>query len=159
MKIDSFFPYRLARIADAFSLEIQRVYKNMYGINRPEWRVLASLADIGPTTATHICKHSTQHKTKVSRAVYALEQRRWLKRETLPEDRRNELLSLTKAGQAAYAELVGPILQAEDQILSRLSSQERETLDRAITALERALELSYGGASKRVESGGASKRV
>ena len=69
LTLENFLPYRLARLSEALSAEIQPV-------NRPEWRVLAALADIGPATATALGHHSAQHKTKVSRAVRALELRR-----------------------------------------------------------------------------------
>ena len=50
-------------------------------------------------TATEVGVHSTMHKTKVSRAVFALEQRRWLKRTQDDGDRRVEHLELTAPGQ------------------------------------------------------------
>lgn len=139
IELDTFLPYRLARIAEAVSLEIRPVYKRIQGLNRPEWRVLASLAEIGPATATQIGTHSTQHKTKVSRAVYALEQRRWLTRETVKADRRNALLTLTKQGRAAYAELAAPLREAETEILSRLKDDDRQRLLEALSALEDAM--------------------
>ena len=90
MRLDDFLPYRLARLSEAVSNEIRTVYKDMYGLNRPEWRVLAALAEIGPATATQLGTHSAQHKTKVSRAVFALETRRWLTRRADAKDRRAE---------------------------------------------------------------------
>lgn len=142
--LETFLPYRLARISDAVSLTFRNVYKEMYGLNRPEWRVLASLAEIGPATATEIGRHSAQHKTKVSRAVFALEQRRWLIRETVPTDRRNELLSLTAAGRDAYARLAGPLRRLEEDFLSRLTEAERRSLAESLAALERAFGLGAG---------------
>lgn len=82
--LDAFLPYRLNRLAEAASDEVRPIYRDRYGMNRPEWRTLIVLAHLGRATATEICIHSNQHKTKVSRAVRALEDRRWLKREAAP---------------------------------------------------------------------------
>lgn len=139
IKLETFLPYRLARIAEAVSQEIRPVYKEMEGLNRPEWRVLASLAEIGPATATQIGAHSTQHKTKVSRAVFELEKRRWLTRETVAEDRRNEMLTLTALGKKAHAALTKPMQRAEEDILARLTDEDRRSLLHALAALEAAV--------------------
>ena len=66
------------------------------------------------------------HKTKVSRAVAELERRRWLTRTPDENDRRVEHLALTKAGLAAYREMV-PLAKAfERELLAKLSVSERE---------------------------------
>ena len=70
--LEDFLAYRIRRLADAFSLEFSRVYRDRYGLSRPEWRTLATLGEFGRTTATAIGAHSSMHKTKVSRAVAAL---------------------------------------------------------------------------------------
>ena len=142
MRLDDFLPYRLARLSEAVSNEIRTVYKDMYGLNRPEWRVLAALAEIGPATATQLGTHSAQHKTKVSRAVFALETRRWLTRRADAKDRRAELLELTKAGREAYAALSAPLLTKETEILARLPEPERAQFLAALRACEQALRLT-----------------
>ncbi len=139
--LEFFLPYRLSRLSERVSEEIRPIYKDRFGLNRPEWRVLVALADLGSATAKKLGEHSSQHKTKVSRAVYALEQRRWLKRETDPEDRRSEILSLTDAGQRAYSDLVQPMRETEANFLERLSPLDREALERGIAALETELGL------------------
>ena len=91
--LEEFLPYRLNRLADMVSRDFSRIYKDRHGMTRPEWRVLASLGQFGRATASDIVAHSSQHKTKVSRAVAALEQRGWLVRETDEADRRSEHLT------------------------------------------------------------------
>lgn len=137
--LDAFLPYRLNRLAEAASDEVRPIYRDRYGMNRPEWRTLIVLAHLGRATATEICIHSNQHKTKVSRAVRALEDRRWLKREAAPGDRRSEVLALTPAGKAAFDELAAPGLEREADILARLTPEDSDALARALTALEQAL--------------------
>jgi DNA-binding MarR family transcriptional regulator len=116
--LENFLPYRLMRLSEAVSREFAKAYHDRYGLTRPEWRVFATLGQYGTMTATAIGAHSAMHKTKVSRAVAALEKRKWLSRETDPADRRAERLTLTKAGRAAYREMV-PVAREFERWLSK----------------------------------------
>ncbi|CDX24874.1 Transcriptional regulator [Mesorhizobium sp. ORS 3324] len=140
LELESFLPYRLYRLADAVSREFSRIYKERHGLTRPEWRTLSGLGQRGTMTATELGEQSAMHKTKVSRAVAELERRRWLTRTPDEKDRRVEHLALTKAGVAAYREMV-PLAKAfEEELLARLSEEEREAVVGGVTALEEALE-------------------
>ncbi len=121
LALESFLPYRLNRLADAVSREFSKIYRDRYGLTRPEWRLLATLGQYGTMTATAVGAHSAMHKTKVSRAVAALQKRRWLKRTTDTNDRRVEHLSLTAEGLRTYREMV-PIAEAFQRQLSNAMS-------------------------------------
>jgi len=137
--LENFLPYRLMRLSEAVSREFAKAYHDSYGLTRPEWRVFATLGQYGTMTATAIGAHSAMHKTKVSRAVAALEKRKWLSRETDPADRRAERLTLTKAGRAAYREMV-PLAKAfEAELLQKLRDGERAAIATALSALEKKL--------------------
>ena len=137
LKLETFLPYRLNRLADAVSRDFSLIYRDRHGMTRPEWRLLATLGQYGTMTATQIGRHSAMHKTKVSRAVSALEKRNWLKREAHDEDRRLEHLALTRAGETVYRELV-PLAKAfEGRMLAAMTAQDREALLKGIAALER----------------------
>ncbi|WP_136621012.1 MULTISPECIES: MarR family winged helix-turn-helix transcriptional regulator [Mesorhizobium] len=139
LNLESFLPYRLYRLADAVSREFSRIYKDSHGLTRPEWRTLSGLGQHGTMTASAIGEQSAMHKTKVSRAVAELERRRWLTRTADENDRRVEHLALTKAGLAAYREMV-PLAKAfERELLARLSHQERAAIVSGVAALELAL--------------------
>lgn len=144
LTLEKFLPYRMTRLSEALSAEIRPIYKDAFGINRPEWRVLAALADLGPATATALGAHSAQHKTKVSRAVRALELRRWIRRETVVTDRRSEIISMTAKGQRAYCDLVAPMRIHEARILDRIAPDDRAALERGLVALEAAIGVSAG---------------
>jgi DNA-binding MarR family transcriptional regulator len=60
------------------------------------------------------------HKTKVSRAVRALKGRRSLQRREVPQDRREELLTVTRLGQEAYAEIIPRAIAVEQSLRERL---------------------------------------
>lgn len=120
LALELFLPYRLNRLSSAVSLQFRAVYGPHHDLTVPEWRVLATLAQFGTMTAKAIGRHSSMHKTKVSRAVRALEERRWLVRRESEQDRREESLSLTAAGLKAYAEIVPRALAFEASILGAL---------------------------------------
>lgn len=139
--LEEFLPYRLNRLADHVSREFSRHYKDRHGMTRPEWRVLASLGQFGTATASDIVAHSSQHKTKVSRAVAALEKRGWLTRKTDENDRRTEHLSLTRQGMRAYGEL-SPLAHAyEAAFMDKVSAKESQAIRAGLAALEHALGL------------------
>lgn len=104
-ELDDFLPYHLNKAAVKVSADFAKSYKSRHGLLPAEWRVLAHLGSTGPMTARQICAASGTHKTKISRAVYSLETRRWLKRESDNSDRRREWLSLSKAGQRAFKQI------------------------------------------------------
>lgn len=140
LELESFLPYRLYRLADDVSREFSRIYKDSHGLTRPEWRTLSGLGQRGTMTATELGEQSAMHKTKVSRAVAELERRRWLTRTPGENDRRVEHLTLTKAGLAAYREMV-PLAKAFEQaLLAKLSVNERASIVKGVLSLEIALD-------------------
>jgi DNA-binding MarR family transcriptional regulator len=120
LQLEVFLPYRLNRIAAAVSQEFRSVYGPHHDLTIPEWRVLATLGQFEEIGAKAIGRHSAMHKTKVSRAVRALEERRWLKRHESEADRREEILMLTALGQKAYRQIVPKALAFERHILNEL---------------------------------------
>jgi DNA-binding MarR family transcriptional regulator len=147
--LDDFLPYRLNRLADAVSREFSTIYKERYGLTRPEWRTLATVGQFGSITATAVSAHSTMHKTKVSRAVAELERRRWLLRRTDPNDRRIEHLTLTPAGERVYRELVPVARDFEARFLAQLKGGDRAAAARVLTLLEQAAGVRAGAGPSR----------
>ncbi|GAB5374344.1 MAG: MarR family winged helix-turn-helix transcriptional regulator [Acuticoccus sp.] len=136
-----FLPYLLNMAAEETSLGFASSYKARYGMLRTEWRVVFHLGRYGPMTAREICDRSRTHKTKVSRAVAALEGRRFLVRQRDEADRRHEHLSLTPAGKAAFEDLCGIASAYDAEIMAQFSARERATLRqclRRLGKLERA---------------------
>ncbi len=137
LDLEAFLPYRLNRLADAISRDFARIYRDRHGLTRPEWRTLATLGQFERMTATAIGDHSAMHKAKVSRAVAALEKRKWLVREADVDDRRVEHLTLTKAGTAAYRDMI-PLMKAhEAKVLDAAGPEGRLSLTDALALLER----------------------
>ncbi len=136
LQLEAFLPYRLNRIAAAISQDFRSVYGLHHDLTIPEWRVLATLGQFEAMSAKAIGRHSAMHKTKVSRAVRALEERRWLRRRESEEDRREEILTLTALGQKTYREIVPKALAFERRILDELEPEAESALN-ALRRLEK----------------------
>lgn len=134
--LDRFLPYRLNRVSEWTSRQFSMVYRSKYGMTRPEWRVLAILGQRGRLTARMICDLTSQHKTKVSRAVASLERRRWLARRENESDRREAWLQLTAEGRLAFADLSARGTEFEARFRSMLSIEEIQAIEKGLTALE-----------------------
>jgi DNA-binding MarR family transcriptional regulator len=120
--LQNFLPYLLNQAAEQSSLEFQRIYKDRYGLLRTEWRVMFHLGMYGEMTAKQIGARAITHKTKISRAVSRLAQRRYISRTRSENDRRAEVLALTPSGQSVYQELRG-IAEDYDARLDRRFSR------------------------------------
>ena len=137
LRLEEFLPYRLVRAAEAVSLDFSKIYKEKHGLSRPEWRVLATLGQFGRATATDIGVHSAMHKTKVSRAVFELESRRWLARKADERDRRVEWLELTKMGRNVFETLASPAKDYEAKLFAMLGKESAKHLLMALGKLEK----------------------
>ena len=139
--LEHFLPYRLMRIAERVSQDFSRIYRQKYGLNRPEWRCLATLGQFGSITAKQIGEHSAMHTTKVSRAIAELERRGWLKRQLDPQDRRVEHLTLTGTGRKAFLSLVPLANDFEESLRSGLGERPVGQFLSGLDELERYLRL------------------
>src|SRR5260221_9671690 len=101
LKLEEFLPYRLNVVASFVSQALSRIYVDRYGIGVPEWRILVTLGQFEVMTGKAIGAHSHMHKTKVSRAVRALERRKLIVRRENRADRRGAASWLPPAGRAA----------------------------------------------------------
>ena len=142
LKLEEFLPFRLVRAAEAVSIEFSQIYKQKYDLSRPEWRVLANLAQLGKATATEIGIRSAMHKTKVSRAVFELERRKWLARKLDQNDRRVEWLELTKLGQSKFESLSMLARDYELKLLEALGKDSAKQLIHSLDKLEQLHKLS-----------------
>ena len=141
--LETFLPFRIHQASEAVSQSFRAVYRAEYNMTRSQWRVLAHLGQYGAMTATEISESAGLHKTKVSRAVRDLEQRRWLNRQADQRDRRVQILQLTSQGKSAYQRL-GKLARIYNRQLAQKMGQ--SDFDAAL-ALTRTLHRAVGGSS------------
>ncbi|MEQ6247571.1 MarR family winged helix-turn-helix transcriptional regulator [Sulfitobacter sp. HNIBRBA3233] len=134
----SFVPYLLNQAAEETSLEFARRYRERYNMLRTEWRVLFHLGRYGDLTASEIGRISKMHKTKISRAVKALQEKRFIEARKNDADKRSDILALLPAGRRAYNDLATVAERYNNALLSQFSAGERLIL---LDCLERLAQM------------------
>jgi len=141
LQLARFLPFRLNRLAVGVSDYLSAIYRQRFGLDIPEWRVIATVGPERGCTAQHIADSTRMHKTRVSRAIAELERRGIIERILNARDRRERELRLTRAGRRMYAELVPLALERERELLTCLSAAQIECLNEGIGRLEEFLRL------------------
>jgi DNA-binding MarR family transcriptional regulator len=144
LKLDlfRFVPFRLNRLAAEVSAALSSEYQERYGLDIPEWRVLATLGFRNDACTAQYIAHCTRtHKSTISRAVTALMTRQLVERVENADDRREFALRMTRKGKALYEELIPRLKRKEQEILSCLSAQERKDFAMMLGKIENSLDL------------------
>ncbi|CCD99564.1 MarR family transcriptional regulator [Bradyrhizobium sp. STM 3809] len=137
-----FAPFRLNRLAAEVSAALASDYRERYGLDIPEWRVLATLGfRRDACSAQYVAACTRTHKSTISRAVTSLLERRLIERVENADDRREFRLRLTRKGKTLYEELIPRLQQREREIMACLSAEERKLFDRLIGKIEASLDL------------------
>ena len=137
-----FVPFRLNRLAAEVSNALSSEYQQRYGLDIPEWRVLATLGFRNDACSAQYIAHCTRtHKSTISRAVTALMERQLVERVENEDDRREYRLRLTRKGKTLYEELIPRLLRKEQDILSCLSAREQKDFAMMLGKIERSLDL------------------
>ncbi len=146
LKLQSFFPYQLAVLADTVSRAMAQVYAERFELSRDEWRVVAALYENGAMKTTDVIAHTTLDKMQVSRAVTRLERDGLIHRSEDSGDRRNRVIELLPPGTALVRKVV-PLVEARVAfLLDALDPTERASLDAVIAKVgERAQQLIRQG--------------
>jgi DNA-binding MarR family transcriptional regulator len=139
--LQRFLPFRLNRLAAEVSRRLSAVYAERFGLDIPEWRVLATLQSDGPATAQAIVHSTRTHKSTISRAVAALEERGLIVRQESKVDAREIVLRLTRRGQGLMREILPLVLAEEEMMLAALPPQEQARFLALLGRLEGALGL------------------
>lgn len=126
--LERFLPYRLNVLATLASNALAQIYAERFGLSIPAWRIVATLGQYRDSTARDIAAHAVMHKSTVSRAVAALEERGLVIRKPNADDRREELLELTFEGQEIYEALAPQALAFEEEFVSVLTEEEQKQL-------------------------------
>ncbi len=141
-----FVPFRLNRLAAEVSTALSGEYQQRYGLDIPEWRVLATLGFRAEACSAQYIAHCTRtHKSTISRAVTALMARQLVERVENRDDRREFALRMTRKGRALYGRLIPRLLRKEREILSCLTASERTEFARMLGKIEDGLDLVQTG--------------
>lgn len=152
MRIESFFPYRLAVVAEAFSRQLVAVYGREYGLSREEWRLLFLLEDAGSLNSLQIAQRTSLDKVQVSRAATRLEAKSLIRREVLSSDRRLRQYSITDSGDALFQAAFSGVAARAEEILSAMPEADLAALQQGLAALDKAVAARSGEKTKETRS-------
>jgi DNA-binding MarR family transcriptional regulator len=144
LQLLDFIPFRLNRLASEISQRLSEIYRERFGLDIPEWRILATLGAHRYCTAQYVADSTRMHKTRVSRAAAQLAGRGLLRRSHSAADGREVLLRLTPKGRRLYAELVPLALRREKELMACLAPAQADALLQGLAVLERSLGLPQG---------------
>jgi DNA-binding MarR family transcriptional regulator len=137
-----FVPFRLNRLAAEVSAALSSEYQERYGLDIPEWRVLATLGFRNQACSAQYIAHCTRtHKSTISRAVTALMTRQLVERVENQDDRREFTLRMTRKGKALYERLIPRLLRKEREIMACLTAGEQNDFARLLGKIESSLDL------------------
>lgn len=135
LDLEQFLPYRISVLSHKVSASIARVYGDLYDIAIPEWRVISVLALYPGFSASQVSDHTAMDKVAVSRAVTRLVERGFICRQIHGHDRRRSVLALSDQGREVYETVAPQVNSIEEKLMSVLSHDERDMLERLIDRL------------------------
>lgn len=138
MQLETFFPYRLAITAEAFSRQLVSVYGRAFGLTREEWRLLFLIDGAERITSLDLARRTTLDKVQISRAAQRLEDKGLISRVIDAEDRRLRLYSITDQGRDTFSRAFAEVEGRAALILGQIPPPDREALDRGLAALMKA---------------------
>lgn len=93
------------------------------------------LKDFLPCLLNLAAEEASLGKTKVSRAVTKLEQRRFARRKEVEADGRHTMLGVTTQGRAAFVDLCDFARKYDGQLVAELTAQKETTLRKCLSKL------------------------
>jgi DNA-binding MarR family transcriptional regulator len=109
-------------------------YRRLAGLSSVEFGLVASLGRRPPMSVARLAEAVGQDKGQISRALAGLVSRKLVAKAANPDDSREVLVSLTRAGLAAHDAIVEGAQERNRQLLEHLRKDELATL---LTLVER----------------------
>lgn len=127
--------YRLYRIHATAGPLVVRMCERDYGITRREWRVLSCLADVEGVLSSELAERTLLDRARTSRTLTRLVDKKLVRREPKPSDRREVHVYLTDEGRRVYTEVFPRIAAIQRELLAPFSSEQRERLSELMDLL------------------------
>jgi DNA-binding MarR family transcriptional regulator len=134
-RLGNFLPYLLSITANTVSVRLAQEYRVRFGLNVPEWRVMAVLGDSGALTQRQLSKLTIMDKVAVNRACKGLEKRALIRRQPNETDGRSHHLELTEAGYAMHIAIMPLALELERRLFSSFTEDELETFQSVLARI------------------------
>ena len=141
--------HQIDRIAEDLFVVVPQLHRIMdSGVRRelsatasvPQLRLLTELMH-GPQSMSALARQQHVSPQAICDLVHDLVERGWLARAPHPHDRRQQILSITEAGQDAFAQAQLRALHQLTPLLTALSDAELTVVAAALPVLQRVLNL------------------
>jgi DNA-binding MarR family transcriptional regulator len=136
IRLQDFLPYQLSVAANAVSQLIASSYEEKFGLSTPEWRLIASLAELREARQLDLCRHTRMDKIMVSRAAKRLRARGLADAAQNPRDQRSRILRLSHEGWSLYESVAPAALDLASRALSCLSEEEAFRMSELLKRIE-----------------------
>ena len=105
------------------------------GVRGYHYRLLAALEEFGPASQAALGRRTGIDRSDVVAALNDLAERGFVQRSPDPEDRRRNVVTITKAGTRELGKLDKVLAGVQEKLLAPLSAAERKQLVRLLTRL------------------------
>lgn len=120
--------YRLLLVSKMIDRETASSLHREFALSLPEWRILAFVCGIGPSSASEIGHAAQIDRAEISRAVAKLETKQLVSRKGEGRNRKRLTISPTKAGADLFARVRARRAEFSRSILRNLSQEEADVL-------------------------------
>jgi DNA-binding MarR family transcriptional regulator len=143
---DDLMLYRLYRIHATAGPVVVRMCEQEYGITRREWRVLSCLADVEGVLSSELAERAMLDRARTSRTLTRLTDKKLVRREPRPSDRREVHVFLTDEGRRLYGEVFPRVAAIQRELLAPFSAAQRAQFSELLALLQtQASRLNPGG--------------
>lgn len=127
--LDRTFTYRLHVLHKLTDIKTQQAFDTELGMSLSDGRALTVIGTFGPLSVSELAFQSNLNKGQASRAAQALVEQKLVDKVMSQADGRGVVLSLSVKGRQAFERIMTVIRQRNKEIVSVLSSSEREQLN------------------------------
>ena len=138
MKLSETTGYTLCRIARKIHYQVDEIFKP-YGITVEQWAALITIEEKAPLSQKQLSDSLEKNQNTVKALINHLLSKGWITRNTDPTDKRNQLLTLTEAGQQITKELSFLDKKANLAFLQTFTPEESQILSKLLSKIEASL--------------------
>lgn len=132
-------PHRLLLLARMIDRETARQLQEQFNLSLAEWRVLAFICTVGPSSAAQVCLAFDVDRAEVSRAVAKLAEAGNIEREADPGNRKKLVLRPTAQGAALFDKARLQRQTYFQSIMIDLDEESRDKFDAMLNTIANAL--------------------
>lgn len=153
-ELDDHLPYRIAVISNILQLGRDIEIRKITDLGSRELRVLLNIGTYSPVSAAQIAFQTKLDSYTVSRGVKTLLNQELIEKRSLPNNKKEKLLYLTRKGKALYDQVTESLKRRDEQFASFLTEKQRQSLIKNLQKLEQqAVELLAQHALKEQNAG------